>query len=131
MQERLVEGKIIILAPEGGRTFKGEEFKVIRGGKIDTVKGLPEIDLRGDKALRRFKPGISRLVFNTKSEILPVWTEGGEGVIPNKFSFKLPFPRLWRQTRIKIGEPLDLGDLPEKEITGFLEDAILKVGAER
>ena len=130
MQEKLLEGKILILAPEGGRTFKGEEFKVIRGGEIEVVKGLPEVDLRDNKALRRFKPGISWLVFNTKSEVLPVWTEGGERVIPNRFSFKLPFPRFWRQIRIKIGEPLDLGELPKGEIAEFLEDSILKMGAE-
>ncbi len=94
------------------------------------VKGLPEIDLRDSSAVRRFKPGIAWLVRNTKANVLPVWTERGERVIPNKFSFKLPFPRLWRQTRIKIGEPLDLGRLPKEEITEFLEDSILKVAAE-
>ena len=130
MQEKLVEGRIIIIAPEGGRTFKGEDFKIISGGKIEVVKGLPETDLRNKKALRRFKPGIARLIFRTKCKTLPVWTEGGERVIPNEFSFKLPFPRLWRQTRITIGEPLDLGELPEKEITEVLEDSTLKVGAE-
>jgi len=130
MQEKLAEGKILILAPEGGRTFKGEEFKVIRGGGIDVVQGLPEIDLRDNKAIRRFKTGIGWLVFNTKTVILPVWTEGGEEIVPNEVSFKLPFPRLWRQTQIKIGEPLDLGELSKKEITEFLEDSILKVAAE-
>lgn len=130
MQEKLAEGKILILAPEGGRTFKGEKFKVIREGKIEVVEGLPEIDLRDGRAVRRFKPGIGWLVCNTKAKVLPVWTERGERVIPNEFSFKLPFPRLWRQTRIKIGEPLDLGRLPKEEITEFLEDAILKVAAE-
>jgi 1-acyl-sn-glycerol-3-phosphate acyltransferase len=129
MQEKLVVGKILILAPEGGRTFKGEEFKVITSGKIDVVKDLPESDSR-DKVLRRFKPGISRLVFNTKTEVLPVWTEGGEKVIRNGLSFKLPVPRLWRPTRIKVGEPLDLGELPKEEIAEFLEDSILKIGAD-
>jgi len=130
IQEHLVQGKVLILAPEGGRTFKGEEFRVTREGRIDNVvRGLPEIYLGDNKRLRRFKPGISWLIFNTKTKILPVWTEGGEGVIPNEFSFKLPFPRLWRQTRIKIGEPLHLGELPKDEIIEFLEDSILKVGA--
>jgi 1-acyl-sn-glycerol-3-phosphate acyltransferase len=130
MKEKLSQGKVLILAPEGGRTFKGEEFKVIRGGEIEVVKGLPEVDLRYSKALRRFKPGIGWLVFNTKAEILPVWTEGGERVIPNRLSFKLPFPRFWRQTLIKIGQPLDLAELSKGEITDFLEDLILKMGAE-
>jgi 1-acyl-sn-glycerol-3-phosphate acyltransferase len=131
MQEKLLAGGILILAPEGGRTFKGEEFKVIRGGKIEVAEGLSENDLRDNKAIRRFKTGISHLVFDTKTEILPVWTEGGEKVIPNAYSFKLPFPRLWQQIQIKIGEPLDLGKLPKREIAEFLEDSILKVGAKR
>ena len=131
MQKRLAEGKILILAPEGGRTFKGEEFKMIRSGEIEVVKELSEIELKDHIAIRRFKPGISWLVFNTKAVVLPVWTEGGEKVIPNGPSFKLPFPRLWKQTRIKIGEPLDLGKLSKKEITEFLEDSVLKVGSER
>jgi len=130
IQEKLGEGKIIILAPEGGRTFKGEEFKVIREGKLDVVKSLPEIDSRGNKAIRRFKPGIGWLASKNNVEILPVWTEAGERVIPNEFSFKLPFPRFWRQARIKIGEPIDLGELPKKEIIELLEDSILKLGAE-
>ncbi len=131
MRENLVEGKILIFAPEGGRTFKGEEFKIISEEKIDGgVKSLPEIHLGDNKRLRKFKPGISWLIFNTQTKVLPVWTEGGEGVIPNEFSFKLPFPRLWRQTHIKIGEPLDLGELPKNEIIEFLENSILKVGDE-
>jgi 1-acyl-sn-glycerol-3-phosphate acyltransferase len=130
MREKLSEGKILILAPEGGRTFKGEEFKIIREGKSDVVKSLSEIDLRdNNKVLRRFKPGVGWLAFNTKAKILPVWTEGGERVVPNSFSFKFPFPRFWRQTQLRIGEPLDLGELPKKEITEFLEDSMLKVGA--
>jgi len=131
MKEKLAQGKVLILAPEGGRTFKGEEFRVIKDGEIEVVKGLSEIDLRDNKALRRFKPGVSWLISNSKAEILPVWTEGGEGVILNESSsFKLPFPRLWRQTRIKIGERLDLEKPPRKEIARLLEDSVLRIGNE-
>lgn len=128
MKERLVDGKVLILAPEGGRTFKGEEFKVIKGEKIEV---LPELDSKDDIVLRRFKPGIGWLVYNSKAIVLPVWTEGGQKVIPNGPSFKLPFPRFWRQSRIKIGEPLDLEKLSKQEITEFLEDSILKLAVER
>ena len=131
MKDRLADGKILILAPEGGRTFKGEEFKVIRRGKIEVVRSITEIDLKDDIVLRRFKSGIGWLVFNTKAIVLPVWTEGGERVIPNEPSFKLPFPRFWRQSRIKIGEPIELEKLSKEEITEFLEDSILRLGAGR
>lgn len=131
MKKKLSQGRVLILAPEGGRTFKGDEYKVIMDGQIEVVKDLSEIDLEDNKAVRRFKSGISWLVFNTKANVLPVWTEGGERVISNGYSFKLPFPRLWRKTQIKIGEPLDLEGLPKKEITELLEDTILKLGTER
>ena len=131
MKGKLAQGKVLILAPEGGRTFKGEEFRVIKDGEIEMVKGLPEIGLRNNKVLRKFKPGVSWLIFNSKAEILPVWTDGGEGVILNEFSsFRLPFPRLWRQTRIKIGERLDLEKIPRKEIAGLLENSVLRIGNE-
>ena len=131
MKERLADGKVLILAPEGGRTFKGEEFKVIRNGEIEVVDSLSEADLEDEIAIRRFKSGVGWLVFNTNAIVLPVWTEGGERVIPNEPSFKLPFPRFWRQSRIKIGEPVDLEKLSKEEITEFLEALILRLGAER
>ncbi len=130
MKERLADGKILILAPEGGRTFKGEEFKVIKGGGIEVIDGLSGIDSKDDIALRRFKSGVGWLVFNTKAVVLPVWTEGGQKVIPNGPSFKLPFPRFWKQTQLKIGEPIELGELSKEEITDFLEDSMLKMISE-
>lgn len=131
MKKKLSQGGVLILAPEGGRTFKGDEYKVIRDGQIEVVKDLSEIDLKDSKVVRRFKSGIGWLVFNTKATVLPVWTEGGEKVIPNEHAFKLPSPRLWRHSQIKIGEPLNLEELSKKEITEFLEDTILKLGKER
>ncbi|MFC1925311.1 lysophospholipid acyltransferase family protein [Chloroflexota bacterium] len=130
MQKKLNEGGILIMAPEGGRTHKGEEFKVMRNGKTEIVKDLSEIDLRDGKAVRRFKSGIGRLIYNANADIIPLWTEGGEGVVPNKSHALYSFPRLWRKATIKIGEPLDLGGLSKKEIVEFLEDSILKTGIE-
>jgi len=131
MKDRLADGNVLILAPEGGRTFKGEEFKVIRRGEIEEIKDLSGIDSKNDVAVRKFKSGVGWLVFNTKAIVLPVWTEGGERVIPNETSFKLPFPHFWRQSQIKIGEPVELENLSKEEITEFLEDLILKLGAGR
>lgn len=131
MKERLAKGRVLILAPEGGRTFKGEEFKVLKHGKTEVVKELSEVDLDDGVALRRLKSGVGWLVFNTKAIVLPVWTDGGEKIIPNEATFKLPFPRFWRRSRINIGEPVDLEKLSKQEITEFLEDSILKLGADR
>jgi len=131
MKKKLAAGRILILAPEGGRTFKGDEFKVARSKEIELVKDISGTDLSYYQTLRRFKSGIGWLVYNTQANVLPVWAEGGESVIPNRYSFKLPFPRVWRQTKIKIGEPLDLGELSKKEIVEFLEDSMLMLGSDR
>jgi len=128
MQQKLKDGGILIMAPEGGRTHKGDEFKVIRGDKIEIFRDLTEVDLKDSKVVRRFKSGVGRLIYNAKPEIIPLWTEGGEGVVPNKTHALYSFPRFWRQAKIKIGEPLDLGELTKKEIIEFLEDSMLKTG---
>lgn len=130
MQKKLKEGGVIIMAPEGGRTYKGEEFKVIKNGKIEIVKDLSEDDLKSCKAVRRFKSGVSRLVYNTEAEIIPLWTEGGEDVVQNRNNALYTFPRLWKQAKIKIGKPLDVSGLPKKEIVEYLEDSMLKTGVD-
>lgn len=130
MQKKLKEGGVIIMAPEGGRTYKGEEFKVIKNGKIEIVKDISDIDLTSTKAVRRFKAGIGRLVYNTEAEVIPLWTEGGEEVVQNKSNALYSFPRFWKRAKIKIGEPLDLDGLSKKEVVGYLEDSLLKTGAD-
>jgi 1-acyl-sn-glycerol-3-phosphate acyltransferase len=130
MQEMLLDGGILIIAPEGGRTFKGDKFKSITGEIIDTINEPALIRSNHSKKIRRFKSGIGHLVFNTKAEILPVWTEGGDRVIRNGLAFKLPFPRLWRKTKILIGEPIVAEDFSKKEIPEILENSMLKIGAD-
>lgn len=118
MREILNQGKILILYPEGGRTFKGTEFKFLNSGK----------------KIRKFPQGIRRLFLDTQPMVLPVWIEGGDKVISNKLFFPrfphFPLPRLWRQTRIKIGESFRLEGIPKKEIVVNLEDVLLKLGDE-
>lgn len=130
-KEILNEGGIIILAPEGGRTFKGKDFKTIRKGKIE----ITQTPLKESKRIRRFKAGISWLIVETKASILPVWTEGGEKVIPNRSFFPSAYelvPRLWKKeavTEIKIGEPFSFSSAASKEaIINFLENTLLRLG---
>lgn len=130
MRARLAQGKILVLAPEGGRTFKGTDFKIIRDGKIEVPASSEDIDFSDDKYVRRFKPGIAWLITKSKARILPIWTEGGDGVLPNSYSFRLFFPRLWRQTVVNIGEPVDVWKMPRDELTVFLEDSILGLADE-
>ena len=60
---------------------------------------------------------------------MPVWVEGSDRVIPNKDNFRetiLTIPRLWRQTKIIIGEPLEIKEISKQQITTYLEDRLLE-----
>ncbi len=115
LKDRLKEGKILILFPEGGRTYLGKEFK---------------FSVCQDR-IRRFPKGIERL-FDGSCLVLPIWSEGGEKVIPNKITFPrgpyFLYPRIWKKTRICIGEPFQLPEnLSKGEIREFLEDKLLEL----
>ena len=116
MKEALAQGKILILFAEGGRTFKGEEFKSSPSGR----------------KIRKFGKGLKRLFSNGEIIILPVWTEGGEKVVPNALSFpRFPhfvFPRIWRKTIIKIGEPFRIEGVSKQEMIEIIEGTLLELG---
>ena len=127
--------KTIILAPEGGRTCRGTEFKALEDGKIITVE---RDDCQQDgPRIRRFQRGVLFLLRQAKTTFLPVWTVGGDKVMPNKASFsetlqlflsetlRLPLPRLWKRIRIeiKIGNPIKSQDISRLE---DLEDILLR-----
>ncbi|MBU2109745.1 1-acyl-sn-glycerol-3-phosphate acyltransferase [Patescibacteria group bacterium] len=108
MINKLNEGGIIIISPEGGRTFKGDTDGFRR---------------KGNREIRKFKSGIEYLLKKSHANILPVWIEGGEKVIPNKVSFtstSFLFPRIWEKVKITLGEPVksseinNVSDLEEK-----------------
>jgi len=106
MIEILNQGRILILYPEGGRTSKGEEFKFSCSGR----------------KIRRFKKGLRRLFLNSHAVIWPVWTEGGDKVMP-RFSF----PHIWAETVIKPGEPFK-PEARKSEILEVLEGVLLELG---
>ena len=128
LRTRLSQGHILALAPEGGRTFKGEQFKIIQNGTIITLEDSSQIDPIKYTTVRTFKPGVRWLITNSKAQVIPIWTEGGDRVFPNHYSFRFYFPRLWRQTIIRIGEPLDLTGVPKDKITEVLEESVLRLG---
>lgn len=110
------EGRPLILYPEAGRTFKGEEFKHSASGK----------------KIRCFPKGLRKLFVESGTNILPIWTEGGDRVILNKLAHpRFPhftFPRLWRVTTIRLGELLTVNGISRNEIVAKLEDALLNLG---
>lgn len=106
--QKIRERRIIILFPEGGRTFKGEEFKILKNGKIIIERDRERVKKESLK-IRRFREEISTFLKRVQI-ILPIWTEVGEGIIP--------------KVKIKLGEPL-------KNISSLedLENILLKTGA--
>lgn len=112
----LKRGGVLILFPEGGRTYKGECFKVSQSGK----------------KLRRFKFGVKKLICDSHPSVVPVWSEGGNQVMQNGSSqkFALPFPKFWKKTIIRIGNPLLMEEVSPEDIVDFLEDSLLKLAEE-
>ena len=108
----LKKGGIIILFPEGGRTFKGERFHFSK---------------KENKKIRDFEGGIGWIVAKTGATVLPVWVDGADNVLPNSPD-KLyhTFPRIWRRTIIKIGEPIEFvpSEHPSSEERRYIEEKI-------
>jgi len=131
MKSVLDKGNILIIAPEGGRTFKGTKFKIIKNGEIDFSNSLKENNKA--KGIRRFKRGIGWLVARSQAEILLVWTEGGDKIIPNFSRPRFAFPRFWKKTIIKISKVSNLRRkrISEKEIVDILENMMLELGDRR
>jgi 1-acyl-sn-glycerol-3-phosphate acyltransferase len=117
LRPMLEEGKILILFPEATRTFRGINY---RGGKYS----------RSGQALARFPQGLSKLFYDMDCLVLLVWTRGGDRIIPNEVDFSRTIsriPRIWRQIKIKVGDLLEIRNIPEKEIIDWLEDTLLSL----
>jgi 1-acyl-sn-glycerol-3-phosphate acyltransferase len=118
MEEMLNSGKILILHPE----------------KEHTLEKRPE-DYRfskSEKTINKFRPGIRKLFSRTDCLVLPVWIDGGPGVIPNDRKYSLPtsffqFPRLWRKVIIKIGDPIEPANFSNNGVVEYLENVLLEL----
>ncbi len=115
MKKILILGGRIIFFPEGGRTFKGDEFFYSETGK----------------KLRILKEGAGLLVAKTGATVLSIWVEGTDKVLPNSPE-KLYhcFPRFWEKVTIKIGEPLKFETTNQEEITQRIVTTILRLSEE-
>ncbi len=112
----LTLGGTVILFPEGGRTFRGENF----------------FFSKRNKKIRTLKEGIGWLISRTDALILPVWVDGAEQVLPN-LPDKLyhTFPRFWKGLTIKIGKPLRFErPVSREEVTQKLVTILLKLADE-
>jgi len=120
MKKVLDEGGAIILFAEGGRTCFGKKFRYSAAGK----------------KIRDFKNGVGWLVLKTGAEILPVWVEGTEKVLPNSPDRKklFCFPRFGGRITIKIGQTLRFCASPsclsKEQMVQIISDALLKLADE-
>ena len=128
MIRKVNQGKIVIVAPEGGRTDNGEEFKILKDGQI-IIKEKNELlpEEKNLPKIRRFQRGFSAFLNLTKANLVPIWTEGGDKVIsipPKGAVPKGPYflvPNLKEKTIIKIGKRIKIKDVSQ------LEDELLKL----
>jgi len=116
IKEVLDAGEIVILFPEGGRTYKGKEFLYSKKGK----------------KIRRLKNGIGLLVAKTKALVLPVWVESTDGLLPCSLNELISFLKLRGKITIKIGGVLNLANPCHRKesITRKIEEALLKLADE-
>ena len=113
----LEHGRIVVIAPEGGRTFNGKEFKLrLPNGYTKIIPAAPEgkVDL-SFPIIRRFPRGVCIMHANG-IPVLPVWVDS-DG---------------WR-TRIVFGEPMTFpphnrqDEKEAQETVNALEDLLLSV----
>jgi len=118
MRDILNSGGRIILFAEGGRTSKGETF-------LHSKKG---------RKIRELKSGIGWLVMKTGAEVLPVWVEGTDKVLPNVQDRLFTWPKLGGRITIKIGQPLRFQKnspyLTKEAITQIIANALLELADE-
>jgi len=115
IKEILNLGGVVILFPEGGRTYKGKNF-------FHSEKG---------RKIRKLKAGVGWLVLKTNPLIVPIWIEGAKKVLPNKTGRLYHcFPRLWRNVTVKIGKPIHIEGMNKEEVTQEIALALLELADE-
>ena len=111
-------GGILVLFPEGGRTFKKRT-----------------IESRCGKRLAFLQEGIGLLIFKTKAPVLPIWIEGSDEFFPNTLwvsetESRFPFPRFWKRITIKIGNPIFFERTSREQITQEVAAQLLELADE-
>lgn len=113
LRKTLENGGRVLIFPEGTRTYKA-----MRKSGTTTASG---------KELGELKDGAAWLAMKTNARILPIWVEGTDKVLPND---RLPFPRLWHRTTIKIGNPFWVTGGKRREATVAIAQHLLKLADE-
>ena len=120
MMYLLRSGFALVLFAEGGRTYKGNNFKALMGS---------------NRKIRKIPGGIGRILEKSDPIILPIWTYGGDKFMPNPEynSDRRYFPKanLKEKVIICVGKPVSYDELSKKSHMGdamdILEDTILRI----
>lgn len=124
------KGRVLVIAPGGGRECNGTRWKAMKNSRVETVISWRE----DEEMIRKFQSGIYRLWLMTDVVFLPVWTKGGEKIIPNKenhFSGDASFswPKLWRSMKVVIGPEFELDrNISRTEFFKETENNLLRLG---
>ena len=113
------KGGILIIFPEGGRTFK-------RKHKLSSKK---------NKKIGVLQEGIGLLILKTQAPVLPIWIEGSDKVFPNTLwidekTSKFSFPRFWKKITVKIGNITEFEKSSRVEITQEVGIKLLELADE-
>ena len=107
-------GRPIIIFPEGGRTFKGEDGKFLyskNGNKIRFLQG-----------------GIGLLVRRTKATVIPIGIHGSDHVVPNSKHRLFTRFIFWKKITIVVGEPVKFDSkTPREQVTQEIAVRLLKL----
>lgn len=103
--------RIVIYYPEGGRTFKGNEFVFSKTGK----------------RVRKLQRGATWLLKKYNPDVLPIWVEGTDRFMPGTREKLFSWPNFTEQIEVKVGEVVRLDGTEDEEVlTGKLADLLLK-----
>ncbi|MBZ9577633.1 1-acyl-sn-glycerol-3-phosphate acyltransferase [Patescibacteria group bacterium] len=112
-------GGLVVIFPEGGRTFKREKL----------------YSRTGNKQIAILQEGIGLLIRKTDAPVLFIWVEGSDEFFPNTIWIegkrnKFPFPRFWKKITIKIGQIVRFEKVSKEEITQQVAAHLLKLADE-
>lgn len=112
-------GGIVVIFPEGGRTFKREKL----------------YSRTGNKQVAILQEGIGLLIRKTNAPVLFIWVEGSDEFFPNTMWIegkrsRFPFPRFWKKITMKIGQIVRFKKVSREKITQQVAANLLKLAEE-
>ena len=119
VKDTVNSGGIVVIFPEGGRTFKREKL----------------YSRTGNKQIAILQEGIGLLIRKTDAPVLFIWVEGSDEFFPNTIWIegkrsRFPFPRFWKKITVKIGPTVRFEKVSKEEITQQVAARLLKLADE-